>query len=111
MRTPTSTRSFTAPLWLGLGALVAALLFVATGAGDATAEPTGPVETQYLSVTGEGPTAKAWYEGAQPSGIPLQRALSTFNKQGFHVVTVTEPHPAKAGNGEWVWAILMEKKR
>lgn len=111
MRTPTPSRRMTAPIWLALGALLAALVFVASRPGEAEAEPAPSVVTRFLSVTGEGPTAKAWYEGAQPSGIPLQRALEKFNTDGFRVVTVTEPHPSKAGNGEFVWAILMEKAR
>src|SRR5262245_13878275 len=46
----------------------------------------GPVENRivFLYVTGKGPQAKAWYDGAPPSGVLVQAALDTFAKQGFH---------------------------
>lgn len=113
MRHSPSIRSLTGPISLAVGALIAVLAFVAVDTGKAVAEPEPKkvlIETQFLSVTGEGPTAKGWYEGAQPSGVPLQRALDKFSKDGFYVVKVVEPHLSKAGNGEFVWNILLERR-
>lgn len=97
-----------APIWLVMGALVALLCVATFTSNPAGADGAKPHETQFLSITGEGPTAKAWYEGAQPSGVPLQQALDKFNKEGFRVVAVTEPHPS--GGSGYIWNILMEKR-
>ena len=50
----------------------------------------GKVDIIYLSVTSEGPTAKAWYDGAPSPGVPVQDALDKFGKEGYRVVAVTE---------------------
>ncbi len=105
MSTPTTR--IPAPMWLVLGALIALLGASWLGPNTADADGPKPQATKFLSITGEGPTAKAWYEGAQPSGVPLQQALERFNKDGFRVVAVTEPHPS--GGSGYIWNILMEK--
>ena len=43
----------------------------------------------FLNITGEGPTAKAWYRGAPPAGLPVQDALDKFSSEGFRVATVS----------------------
>ncbi len=113
MRPSLSMRSLTGPISLAVGALIAVLAFVAVDSGKAVAEPEAKkviIETKFLAVSGEGPTAKGWYEGAQPSGVPLQRALDKFSQDGFYVVKVVEPHASKAGNVEFVWNIVMERR-
>lgn len=107
MTIPTHRNRVPAPLWLVLGALIALLGATYFGSASADADGAKPQATRFLSISGEGPTAKAWYEGAQPSGVPLQQALEKFNKDGYRVVAVTEPHPS--GGSGYIWNILMEK--
>ncbi len=61
----------------------------------------------FLSVTGEGPTTKAWYDEAPPAGVPVQDALDKFAAEGYRVVKVTEPHVSTTGG--FVWSILLER--
>ena len=72
----------TASRALFLGALVVAVgaAFVAARPGRAE-DP--PYELRYISITGDGSTAKAWYEGAPPSGSKVQDALDKFTREGF----------------------------
>ena len=75
-----------------LGGLVAA--FVVTGLvgtpRETQAAPTTKVDIIYLFVTGEGATAKAWYDGVASAGIPVQDALEKFAKEGFEVARITD---------------------
>src|SRR5262245_21326684 len=50
----------------------------------------GPADRRiaFLYVSGRGPQAKAWYDGAPGSGVLVQAALDTFTKQGFHYVAI-----------------------
>lgn len=68
----------------GILALVIGLLILFDGSSTAD-EKAGP-HTVFLNVTGEGPTAKAWYRGAPPAGVPFQEALDTFSEKGYRVV-------------------------
>ena len=68
----------------GILALVIGLLILFDGASTAD-EKEGP-HTIFLNVTGQGPTAKAWYRGAPPAGVPFQEALDTFSEKGYRVV-------------------------
>ncbi len=43
----------------------------------------------FLYVSGRGPQAKAWYDGAPPSGVAVQAALDTFSKAGFKFAALT----------------------
>lgn len=43
----------------------------------------------YLSVTGQGPSAKAWFKGSPPSGMPVQDALDKYAAMGFRVSQLT----------------------
>lgn len=74
---------------LALLALVglATALFVTTSAAPAEAE--GEPHIVFLNITGEGPTAKAWYRGAPPAGVPVQDALDTFSEKGYRVANVS----------------------
>jgi hypothetical protein len=83
-------RPFT-PFALVSLALVALALIVLAGRQDPSlAAEDGKVDILYLSVTNEGPTAKAWYEGAPSAGVPVQEALTKFGREGYKVVAVTE---------------------
>ena len=37
----------------------------------------------FLYVSGHGAQAKAWYDGAPPTGVLVQSALDSFTRQGF----------------------------
>jgi hypothetical protein len=67
------------------GAIVLALAvaLVALSRPAASAEPAG--HTMYVSITGDGPAAKAWYAGASPVGVAVQDALTALANQGYRV--------------------------
>jgi hypothetical protein len=80
------------------------------------------VELRYLSVSGEGATAKAWFDGAPTTGLRVQEALDKFGALGFHVAHVTPAarpsvvvvDPAPAGlkdvtSGEQFYVWVLEK--
>ncbi|MFV1959999.1 MAG: hypothetical protein ACC662_11380 [Planctomycetota bacterium] len=67
----------------GLG-LVIALGLARTSRAEGDKEPS----MVFLHITGEGPTAKAWYRGAPPAGIPVQEALDHFSDLGYHVARI-----------------------
>ena len=74
-------------LWVGLVVLAGAL--VAAWPRTTSAEGTPTVSLRYLSVSGEGATAKAWFDGAPTTGMRVQEALDKFAALGFHVAHVT----------------------
>jgi hypothetical protein len=77
------------PFFFALALLaVAALGFLAANSRS-LAEPDGEPHIAFLNITGEGPTAKAWYRGAPPAGVPVQDALDTFSEQGYRVASVS----------------------
>lgn len=89
---------------LGLAA-VAVLL---ARRGEAEAEPLPHMV--YVSITGEGPSAKAWYDGAAPTGVPVQAALDTFAKQGYRLGQVSEARAREEGES-LVWLLILERGR
>ena len=70
-----------------------ALLLLAGGlvavSSNSHAEEDNLPHTQFLNITGVGPTATAWFEGAPPTGAPVQDALDKFSKLGYRVKTVS----------------------
>jgi hypothetical protein len=64
---------------LALGLAAALLSRTASGAEPAA------THTLYVSVTGDGPNAKAWYAGGSPVGVSVQDALTTLAGQGYRV--------------------------
>ena len=71
---------------LAVVALVALLvpdLLTPTRADD------GGPSTVYLSVSGEGPTAKGWFAGAPPAGMLVQDALDHFSEKGYRVAAIS----------------------
>jgi hypothetical protein len=97
-----------APIAIVLVALFVCLAaFVARPASHAeAAEPA--VESAVIAVTGEGSTARGWYQGASPPGVNLQDALELFAEKGYRIVEVTMPHRAETTEGQ-IWYILLEK--
>jgi hypothetical protein len=63
--------------------LVGALALAVVPRGAAGAEPPG--HTVYVSITGDGPNAKAWYAGSSPVGVAVQDALTALTAQGYRV--------------------------
>ena len=105
----TSTR----PLFLGLLLVAAGLVFVASRPGRAE-ESTG-YDLRYLSITGEGNNAKAWFEGAAPGGARVQEALDRFTKEGYRLGTLAPAWrpggaPTAAGT-DTAYVLLLERKR
>ena len=81
---PTATVLVLGLTTLGLlASLFAAGVFTPTAAAD------GERAIAYLSVTGEGPTAKAWYTGAPPTGVFVQEALDHFAGKGYRVAKIS----------------------
>ena len=74
-------------LWLAVAVLAVVVL---AGRHEVSQAAPIKVDIQYLHVTNEGATAKAWYDGAPSPGIPVQDALDLFAKQGFKVAEVTQ---------------------
>lgn len=107
---------------LALGALALALVLVFAFSGPSRAEDGPQKHTVYVSVTGEGPNARAWFHGAPPAGIPVQDALDQFSEKGYHVkdlrpyqrpiVTVISPDQGvlqEASIRDEFFIILLEK--
>lgn len=78
------------PLWLVLAALVLAAGAVGFAFSKAaTADgPAAQKRLAYLYVSGRGPTARAWYQGAPPSGTPVQDALDKFTAEGYRYAAI-----------------------
>jgi hypothetical protein len=49
----------------------------------ASAEPAP--HAMYVSITGDGPNARAWYQGSSPVGVAVQEALTALTSQGYRV--------------------------
>jgi hypothetical protein len=101
---------------------VLALLAVLVFGSPSQAQESGTVHTVYLSVTGEGPNAKAWYNGAPPTGLLVQEALDRWSEKGYRVkevrpylrpfVTVVSPDQGtvpQTNQPDESFVILMEK--
>lgn len=108
--TPSTSRGRAAVLLLVLLAAVGGAVVLTWGArADERAAP-AQVDLRYLAVNGDGPNARGWYDGAPPTGVPVQEALTTFAKEGFRVVEIsqsfliTPSDPAR-------WTILLERTR
>src|SRR5262245_41616008 len=105
----TASRSF-----LGILLLVAAgLVLLASRTGSAE-DATG-YELRYVSITGEGNNAKAWFEGAAPGGARVQEALDRFTKEGYRLGTLSPAwRPsgvAPAAGAETGYVLLLERRR
>lgn len=92
-------------LWLALAVLAAVVL---TGRHEVSqADADAKVDIAYVFVSNEGPTAKAWYDGAPSPGVPVQDALDTFAKKGYRVARVTENLRATADQTAFV--VLLQR--
>ena len=75
------------PFFLALSALAVAAAATPVSRPSSAEEGKGN-HIVYMSVTGAGPNAKAWFRTAPPAGIPVQDALDQFSEQGYRVAEV-----------------------
>jgi hypothetical protein len=94
-------------LWLAMLALTAFIL--AGGRGVSHAADKSKVDILYLSVTSEGSTAKAWYDGGPSPGVPVQEALTKFAHEGYVVAEVTQRLRTEEDGASWV--VLLQRLR
>lgn len=80
------------PVFLGALALGLALFFAVGTPSKAEEGDKGHIV--YLSITGDGPNARAWYTGAPPAGVLVQEALDRFSADGYHVAEVRASQPS-----------------
>ena len=71
------------------------------------AAPDDAVSIVYIYVTGEGASAKAWYDGVPSPGVPVQSALDRYAKQGYEVARVTDNLRSTAD--DVAFTILLQK--
>lgn len=77
-----------------LALFVASLTLAAAAVGFAlsqAASADGPAGKRlaYVYVSGRGATARAWYQGAPPSGTPVQDALDKFTADGYAFAAIS----------------------
>lgn len=65
---------------LGLLAVLGVSLLGPRGTAQAEEERTG---LRFISISGDGNNAKAWFEGAPASGMRVQEALDRFAREGY----------------------------
>ena len=95
--------------WIIVLALGAVLVF---GPGRTTeAESKGKVDIAYVSVLGEGPIARAWYDGAPSPGVPVQDALDYFAEKGYVVVRTTDALRQTNKPDDSAFAIVLQRIR
>ena len=95
---------------LVLGVVIAFGAITLTGAPRTSeAAPDDPVSIIYINVTGEGATAKAWYDGVPSPGVPIQSALDKFAKEGYRVARITDN--LRSAADDVAFTILLERVR
>jgi len=101
-------RAYRAPLlWL---ALLALGIYALVGAEKVSqAAPDHGIDIVYLSVTSEGSTAKAWYDGGPSPGVPVQEALTKFAHEGYEVAGLSQD--LRTTEEGVVHVILLQRRR
>ena len=74
---------------------------------ESVADPEKGVSIAYIYVTGEGSTAKAWYDGVPSPGVAVQSALDRYAKQGYRVARITDNLRSTAD--DVAFTILLER--
>ena len=90
-----------------LGAVVALVITGLPGSPRESTAAGDPVQIAYIYVTGEGASAKAWYDGVPSPGVPVQSALDKYAKEGFRVARITDNLRSTAD--DVAFTILLEK--
>ena len=93
---------------LGAAVVVLAVMVVAGRPPESRAGPGAKVDIAYLFVTGEGPSAKAWFKDAPSTGMPVQDALDRFAKDGYRAKLITDELRSTADAVAFV--ILLERQ-
>jgi hypothetical protein len=101
------------PLVLGCFAVcLVGALALSNGLAPSHADPApSKVEIAYVSVLGEGPIARAWYDGAPSPGVPVQDALDHFAEKGYVVVRTTDALRNSTKADESAFAIILQRVR
>ena len=100
-------------VFVGLLLVAAGLVFLAVRPGRAEESPA--YDLRYVSITGEGNNAKAWFEGAAPGGARVQEALDRLTKEGYRLGSLAPAWrqtgaPIQTG-AETGYVLLMERRR
>ena len=106
----TTPRGHAALLAVGLLTLLGGLAVVAFSARAEDRPAPRETDVRYLAVSGDGPNARAWYDGAPPTGVPVQEALNTFATQGFRVAEVSQAFVVSSAE-QARWTILLQRSR
>jgi len=94
---------------LAVAVLVLAVLVLRGPVATSEAAPAQSVDVAYLFVTGEGPSAKAWFKDAPSTGVPVQDALDRFTKLGYVAKLIT--NELRSTSDSVAFAILLERVR
>ncbi|MDA1194195.1 MAG: hypothetical protein O2894_03345 [Planctomycetota bacterium] len=93
-----------------VGAIVALVLTGLPGSPrEGIAAPTVTVDIAFVYVTGEGPSAKAWYDGVPSPGVGVQDALDRYAKLGYQVARMTDNLRSTEDNV--AYTILLQRVR
>ncbi len=90
-----------------LGAVIALVITGLPGSPRESTAADDPVQIAYIYVTGEGATAKAWYDGVPSPGVAVQSALDRYAKMGFRVARMTDN--LRSTEDDVAFTILLEK--
>ncbi len=92
------------------GLVIAVVLLGLPGSpSESMAESGKGVDIRYIYITGEGATAKAWYDGAPSPGVSVQDALDKFGKEGYRVARMTDNLRSTEDNV--AFTVLLERVR
>lgn len=101
-------------LWLALGVLAFVVLSGGFSGGLASShadQGAKKVKLAYVSVVGEGPIARAWYDGAPSPGVQVQAALDHFAELGYVVVRTTDALRSAVKPEDSSFAIILQRVR
>ncbi|MFM8979901.1 MAG: hypothetical protein ACKOSS_05505 [Planctomycetia bacterium] len=104
---------------LCLLAVLGASLLAARGTAQAEDERNG---LRFISISGDGSNAKAWFEGAPASGMRVQEALDRFAREGYRfaglqpswrasqVQVSSGSSPASSTQGDATFVLVLERR-
>jgi len=98
-------------VWLALGVLGFFILSGGLSTSHADQDTDQKVRIAYISVVGEGPIARAWYDGAPSPGVQVQDALDHFAEQGYLVVRTTDALRNALKPDDSSFAIILQRVR